>query len=301
MSTRQTLDRVTANLEESMGVRGAEHRPGVLAPVPAKKDAGRRPIRNVGRLAIDQVVPDPAQPRMEFSEDALERLALSIREKGQLSPIRVRWSDQLEKWLIISGERRWRAAKRAGLAEIECYFHESVLLPSEILEQQLIENCLREDLQPVEEARAFASLMKLNGWSGKDVAHALRVHPSRVSRALALLRLPEPIQEQVNAGAVPARAAYEISKLSDPEDQAALARQAARGSLSHDEAARVVRQRRGKARAKTRATKQTFFGENGWKVTVSAPRKGTYHEIEEALTLALEEVRHRIVSGCQLF
>jgi ParB family transcriptional regulator, chromosome partitioning protein len=300
MNTRRTLDRVTAKLEESMGVRSAEVRP-VLAPVPAKKDAGRRPLRNVGRLAIDQIVPDPGQPRVEFSEDALERLALSIREKGQLSPIRVRWSNQLERWLIISGERRWRAAKRAGLAEIECYFHEAELSPSEVLEQQLIENCLREDLQPVEEARAFASLMKLNGWTGKNVAQALRVHPSRVSRALALLRLPEPVQEQVNAGAIPARAAYEISKLPDPEAQAALAQQAAEGGLSYDEAARAVRQRRGKARAKAKTTKQTFFGENGWKVTVSAPRRGTYHEIEQALSLALEEVRHRIDSGCQLF
>jgi ParB family chromosome partitioning protein len=300
MSTRRTLDRVTANLEESMGVRSTEARP-VLAPVPSRKDAGRRPLRNVGRLALDQVVPDPGQPRVEFSEDALERLALSIREKGQLSPIRVRWSDDLDKWLIISGERRWRAAKRAGLAEIECYFHEAALSPSEILEQQLIENCLREDLQPVEEARAFASLMTLNGWTGKNVAQALRVHPSRVSRALALLRLPEPVQQQVNAGAIPARSAYEISKLPDTKAQMALARQSAEGGLSHDEAARSVRQRRGETGTRARTTKQTFFGENGWKVTVSAPRRGSYHEIEQALSLALEEVRHRIDSGCQLF
>jgi len=300
VGTRRTLDKVTANLEESMGVRTTELRP-ILAPVPVKKDVGRRPLRNVGRLVIEQIVPDPAQPRVEFSEDALERLALSIREKGQLSPIRVRWSDELEKWLIISGERRWRAAKRAGLAEIECYFHEAELSPSEILEQQLIENCLREDLQPVEEARAFASLMKLNGWTGKDVALALRVHPSRVSRALALLRLPEPVQKRVNAGEIPARAAYEISKLPDAEAQAALAREAAEGGLSHDEAARAVRQRRGKPKVASRTTKQTFFGDNGWKVIVSAPRKGTYYEIEKTLMLALEEVRHRISSGCKLF
>jgi len=75
-----------------------------------------------------------------------------------------------------------------GLTDIDCVFDEGVLNPSEILEQQLIENCLREDLQPIEEAQAFASLMTLNGWTGKNVADALRVHPSRVSRALALLR-----------------------------------------------------------------------------------------------------------------
>ena len=110
--------------------------------------------------------------------------------------------------MIISGERRWRAAQKAGLTEIECCFREAELSSSEILEEQLIENCLREDLQPIEEAQAFAALMRLNSWTGKEVAKALRVHPSRVSRALALLKLPEEIQEQVNTGEIPARSAY---------------------------------------------------------------------------------------------
>jgi ParB family chromosome partitioning protein len=291
---------MTAYLEESTGVRSAESRHG-RDRVTATKDAGRRPLENVGRLAIDKVVPDPAQPRVTFAEDALDRLAASIRDKGQLTPIRVRWSDDLGRWLIISGERRWRAARRAGLSEIECYFHEKELSPSEILEQQLIENCLREDLNPVEEAHAFASLMKLNGWSGKDVAQALRVHPSRVSRALALMRLPESVQGQVNAGAIPARAAYEISKVADAEAQQALAEKVAAGALSPQEAARAARRGRGKAKGPKRVTKLTFFGDDGWKVTVSAPRRGTYHEVEQAMVLALEEVRHRIDSGCQLF
>src|ERR1700758_3983658 len=102
-STRQTLDSLSSNLQESIGVRQSEFRP-VLAPAPGKKDVGRRPLRNVGKLAISQIVPDPAQPRVEFSDEALERLALSIRDKGQLSPIRVRWSGELEKWIIICGE-----------------------------------------------------------------------------------------------------------------------------------------------------------------------------------------------------
>ena len=113
-STRQTLDALSNNLKESMGVRQTDFRP-VLAPAPGKKDVGRRPLRNIGKVAACQVVPDPEQPRVEFDDDALNRLALSIREKGQLSPIRVRWSDELEQWVIISGERRWRATQRAGL------------------------------------------------------------------------------------------------------------------------------------------------------------------------------------------
>lgn len=299
-STRQTLDAISVNLQESMGVRQTDFRP-VLAPAAGKKDVGRRPLRNVGKLAISQVVPDPSQPRIEFAEEALERLALSIREKGQLSPIRVRWSGDVEKWIIISGERRWRATQRACVTEIDCYFDEGTLTPSDILEQQLIENCLREDLQPIEEAKAFASLIELNGWTSKQVAEALRVHPSRVSRALALLKLPEEIQEQVTAGEIPARSAYEISKLPNAETQAALASRAVAGELSHNQAANAVRQHKGKAKPSPRTTKQTFLSENGWKVIVTAPRKGTYFEIEQALVLALEEVRVRINSRCQLF
>lgn len=299
-SPRETLNANSMNMQESMGVRQAELRP-VLAPVPAKKDTGRRPLRNVGKVAISQVMPDPAQPRTEFSEEALERLAMSIRDKGQLSPIRVRWSESMEKWIIISGERRWRATQRAGLGEIDCCFDEGNPNPSEIIEEQLIENCLREDLQPIEEAQAFAALMKLNGWTGKEVSEALRVHPSRVSRALALLKLPDDVQERVNAGEISARSAYEISKLPNAETQTLLAKKAAAGELSHSQAANAVRQRQGKQKPSSRRTKQTFFADNGWKVIVTAPRKGTYFEIEEALSAALDEVRHRMNSGCQVF
>lgn len=299
-NTRQTLDGLSGNLQESMGVRQSDFRP-ILAPAPGKKDIGRRPLRNVGKVAISQVVPDPDQPRVEFDEAALDRLSLSIREKGQLTPIRVRWSDALEKWIIISGERRWRAAQRAGMTEIDCYFNDGELTNSEILEEQLIENCLREDLQPIEEAEAFASLMNLNGWTGKQVAEELRVHPSRVSRALALLKLPAEIKEQVTTGLISPRSAYEISKLPNAETQAALATKAARGELSTTQAASAVRQRHGKPKPTARTKELTFFGDNGWRVIVTGPRKGSYDEIEQALSLALEEVRGRIKSRCQLF
>lgn len=297
-SPHRILDELAGHLEESMGVRKSDLR-SALAPSPRSMDLGRRPLRSVGKILIDKVAPDPSQPRVEFAENALERLALSIRDKGQLSPIRVRWSESLGKWIIVSGERRWRAAQRAGLTEIDCTFHEAELTQSEILEQQLIENCLREFLQPIEEARGFAALIEFNGWTAKQVAEALRVHPSRVSRALALLRLPESVQAQVNRGEVPARSAYEISKIDDSQMQMSFAQKAASGEMSLEEAAQAVRQRRRKTAS--RSTKQTFFADDGWKVVVTSPKRGTYLEIEYALTVALAEVRHRIDSGCQFF
>ena len=125
-TTRKILEALGGNLEESMGQRKFDRKP-ILSPVPQNKDAGRRPIKNIGKLDIDKVIPDPEQPRVEFSEDAIERLANSIKERGQLSPIRVRWSDDLDKWVIISGERRWRATKKADLPTIDCCFNDGEL------------------------------------------------------------------------------------------------------------------------------------------------------------------------------
>jgi ParB family chromosome partitioning protein len=299
-STRGILASIESHLLESMGGRIEARQPS-LAPAPHAKDIGRRPVQCFGCVDIDRVVPDPEQPRTEFSPDALGRLAESIREHGQLAPIRVRWSEELDKWVIIAGERRWRATKLAGLPTIECHFHTDELARSEVLEQQLIENLLREDLKPVEEARAYVSLMELNGWNGKEVAEKLRVPASQVSRALALLRLPEDIRHRVDAGEISARAAYELSKLKDMPQQRQLADRLATGNLTHEEAASAVRQRRGKRRDKPRSTKLTFPTELGWKVIVSAPRKGTYDEIEQALEEALAEVRHRIRNNVQIF
>ena len=104
-----------------MGVRTQELRPS-LAPAADSKYVGRKPLRNTGKLDLNQVIADPNQPRMDFSEEALEHLAQSIQDKGQLQAIRVRWSGELDKWVIIAGERRFRATKRAGLTEIDCVF-----------------------------------------------------------------------------------------------------------------------------------------------------------------------------------
>jgi ParB family chromosome partitioning protein len=299
-TTRSALERITGNLQESLGVRRPESRPQ-LSPVPHAKDAGRSPLRNVGKVDVTLIMPDPQQPRVEFSDEALDRLAQRIRDKRQLSPIRVRWSDELTRWIILSGERRWRATVKAGLKSIDCCFHEEELSRSEILEQQLIENLLREDLQRIEEAKAFASLLGLNGWTGKQLAEALRITPSRVTRALALLKLPADIQKQVDSGDLPARSAYQISRLSDERQQRELAHQAAAKRFSHVRAANVVRQRKGKAKPKLRGTRQTFVTPEGWKVLVTVQRNANYHEVEQALTYALEDVRRRIRNNVQLY
>src|SRR5206468_5331750 len=109
----------------------------------------------------------------EFEPGALERLAESLKERGQLQPIRVRWEAGMDKWVIIAGERRWRAATLAGLATVAAVEASGPLTDDEILGDQLVENCVREDLKPIEQARAFKALMDRNDWSAIRLAKAL--------------------------------------------------------------------------------------------------------------------------------
>jgi len=227
---------------ESLGMRTTDLRPK-LSPVPDARDIGRRPLKGFGRVDIQRVMPDPQQPRTEFDEDAISSLAANIKVKGQLHPIHVRWSEDSRKWIIISGERRWRAATHAGLATVDCFFHESALTSGQVLELQLIENLLREDLRPIEQAKAFQSLMELNHWNGKQLAESLRIPASTVSRSLALLSLPSDVQRQVDTGEIAARTAYELSRLTDDEDRRELVTQSATGNLTNSQAAVAVRQK----------------------------------------------------------
>lgn len=296
-STRNALEEVSLNVDESMGRRRSERTPQ-LSPVSSEKDIGRRPLRTFGSVEVDRIIPDPAQPRTEFDTDEIERLASSIRAHGQLHPIRVRWEEAASKWIIVTGERRWRATKAAGLPAIDCYFVDGDVTEAELREQQLVENLLRSDLKPLEEAKAYQALMDLNTWNGKQVAAALRVTTSRVSRSLALLDLPVDVQQQVDAGTLPKSSAYELSKLADKKAQSELAAKAASGTLPHARTVKQVNQRRGrKVSTKEKNLHQVLFAENGLRVTVSAPRKASYHEVEEALSQAIDEIRHRIKNG----
>jgi ParB family chromosome partitioning protein len=299
-TARSILNGLNHNIEESMGVRTHDLRP-VLSPVADSKYVGRRPLRNAGKVAISQVIPDPNQPRVEFSEESLDHLAQSIQHTGQLQAIRVRWSAELEKWVIIAGERRWRATKRAGLPEIDCTFIETELTAAEVLEEQIIENTHRENFKPVEQAKAFTKLMDLNKWTGKRLAAALRLPESTISRSLAILKLPADIQAGVESGTIPFRSAYELTKLGDVATVRRLAENVASGALTHEQTARAVRQRKGKPSKASQAKKLTFLTEAGWKVIVTGKKTGTYHDVEEALREALAEVRTRIDNHVGLY
>ena len=300
MSIKTKLRSNQLSIEESMGVR-SDSAPVALPQKTKAKDVGRRPVRNYGSVSIEQIIPDPLQPRTEFDQESLQELSASFATKGQLQPIRVRWSEGHGKWTIIAGERRWRAAQLAALETIDCFFHEDKLSPSEILEEQIIENLQRRSLQPMEEARSFDSLMRMNKWKkNNQVASALGIHPSKVSRALKLLKLPADIQAKIESGDLPARTAYEISKLDDEDQQRAMLTDVSEESLTNQEARNRIRVKTGKCVPTRVGTKLTFTPTENHKIVVSSLNGTTYEAIEVALQNTLEEVQHRIENNVQL-
>src|SRR5262249_51107515 len=150
-------------------------------------------------------------------------LGASLKERGQLQPARVRWDEAFQKWVIIAGERRYRAALLAGLPTLACVEARGDQTPDEILPDQLGENCLPEELKPIEQANAYKALMDRRGWSYRELAEFLHISKGTISKALSLLTLPEPVQELVQDGALSPHTAYEVSRLGDPAEQVAVA------------------------------------------------------------------------------
>jgi ParB family chromosome partitioning protein len=142
------------------------------------------------------LIPNPGQPRRSFTPESLAELAASIRSAGVLEPILVR--PRGEQFEIIVGERRWRAAQLAGLATIPALVREAT--DAEALELGLVENLLREDLNPLEEAQAYQRLLAEFGWTQEDLAQRIGRDRSSIANVLRLLRLPAGIQEDLRAG-----------------------------------------------------------------------------------------------------
>ncbi|GIW45038.1 MAG: chromosome partitioning protein ParB [Candidatus Binatia bacterium] len=174
------------------------------------------------RIPIERVRPNPFQPRQNFSEEEIDRLAQSIREQGLLQPIVVRRVGDLFE--LVAGERRWRAARRAGLSEIAALVREEVD-DRTALELALIENLQRTDLDPIEEARAYERLRNQFGLTQEDIAQRVGKHRSTIANSLRLLRLPEDLQQEIASGRLTPGHARALLALESPEEQRRLARE----------------------------------------------------------------------------
>jgi len=175
---------------------------------------------NPSDISIDRIIPNPKQPRRTFIEADLEELAESIRAKGVIQPILVRPDpNQPEMFEIIAGERRWRAARRAGLTVMPAVVRE--FDDREVLEIAIIENVQRSDLNAVEEAEAYKSLIDRFGRTQESVAQQVGKSREHVSNTLRLLTLPEDVREHVREGRLTAGHARALMKTSDPSGFAA--------------------------------------------------------------------------------
>ncbi len=184
-------------------------------------------------LPLAALRPNPGQPRKDFTDARLRELADSIRQKGVLQPVLVEEGPD-GRYTIVAGERRYRAAKLAGLEKIPVIVGR--FAEEEKLEIALIENVQREDLTPIEEAKAYRQLMDMTGAGQEQVAAKVGKDRSAVANSLRLLKLPEDMQKAIGAGEMSAGHARAILMVVNPSDQQLLFRRIVDRGLSVREA-----------------------------------------------------------------
>lgn len=190
-------------------------------------------------IDLDQLRPNPDQPRQAVDDARLEELAQSIKAHGVIQPIVVTRRDGVAGFEIIAGERRWRAAQRAGLLRVPVVVRE--MAPSKRLEVALIENIQREDLNPLEEAAAYQRLADEFGMTQQQIAEAVGKERATVANYQRLLGLPAEVQTDVAAGRLTMGHARALAGLGDAEQQLAAARRIREGELSVRDAEALVK------------------------------------------------------------
>jgi ParB family chromosome partitioning protein len=183
---------------------------------------------------VEQIDDDPTgNPRQSFDEREIRALAVSMQSVGIQVPLILMRGEKLP-FRLLDGWRRFRAAKLLGLKVVPAMIQEKPLCEGDRLQHQLIINCQRCDLSPLEKARAIARLMEVTSWNASETAKGLGMSSAGISRSLRLLTLDQPIQQLIEAGRVAPSTAYAIAQISDAEQRLQLAREAANGELTRD-------------------------------------------------------------------
>jgi ParB/RepB/Spo0J family partition protein len=199
-------------------------------------------------IPLDRIARDPRQPRADFPEESLNQLASSLQTRGQLQPALVRADpENSDHYILICGERRYQAARRAGLSVLTCRVAAFPFDANDTLATQIVENTLRENLSPIDQAYAFRELLNRNDWTHRQLADSINISHQAVTRSLALLDLPTPIKLDIERGRIAPATAYEISKLENPNEQLALAALITRRKFTRAEIETEVRERQGKS------------------------------------------------------
>jgi ParB family chromosome partitioning protein len=206
------------------------------------------PGEKIRQVSLASIVPSPLQPRKDFARDALEELVVSIRQHGIIQPLVVR--DVAGRHELIAGERRWRAAQEAGLTEAPIITR--VASDLEVLELSLIENLQRADLNPIEEAQAYARLAGEFGMRQEDIAQKVGRSRAAVANSMRLLDLHEQVQTWVTQGLISVGHAKVLLALKEPEEQRAVAETILRRSATVRATERLVARQLGKTHPRRR-------------------------------------------------
>ena len=230
-----------ASMGATSGGAAAATAPAPIATVPAQGAAG--PLQ----LDIDLIEPSPYQPRTRFREEALDELARSIQSSGIIQPIVVRPIGN--RFQLIAGERRWRAAQKAGLTKVSAIIRE---VPDELaLEMTLVENIQREDLNAMEAARAFERLMDEFQLTQESVAERTGKDRTTVANAIRLLKLEPTIQDWIEEGRLSAGHGRALLGVAEPSLRMRYAKRASRGGLTVRQIERLGSRRARSARMAT--------------------------------------------------
>ena len=211
-----------------------EEQPARPESVGAPDEAGRS-TNNLKLLAVSSIEPLPGQPRKRFDEDALDQLAASIKSRGVIQPIIVRQTGD-DRYQLIAGERRWRAAQKAQLHTIPAIIRN--FEPREVMAIALIENLQREDLNPLEEAQAYARLAEEEGLTQAEISGLVDKSRSHIANLMRLLSLPQSVQEMVATDRLTMGHARALIGKPNSEE---LAREAAEKGLSVRDIERRIR------------------------------------------------------------
>jgi ParB family transcriptional regulator, chromosome partitioning protein len=188
-------------------------------------------------VSVERITPSPFQPRRAFDEAKIAELAASIRNQGIIQPLVVRSKD--DGFELIAGERRWRAAMKAGLAHVPVVIREAS--DHEALQLARVENLQREDLNPIEEANGYRRLQEEFHWSQEEMAEKVAKSRPAIANALRLLSLPVEVQQEVSAGNVPAGQARALLGLQNEALMISACREVIAKGLSTRETEKMVR------------------------------------------------------------
>jgi len=247
---------------------------------------------------VASLEPNPYQPRSAMDPTRLSELSASIRESGIVQPILVRRHG--ERYQIIAGERRWRAAQQAGLATVPIVVRE--VADDRLLELALVENIQRQELSPLEEAQAFHRLQEELRLTQEEVARKVGRDRTTVTNTLRLLRLPREVRDLLNTGGLDAGHGRALLALEKAEEQTALAREAARKGLSVREVERrvaLMRAPRSKTPpsrdANTRAAEERLRAALGTRVQIARRGRGGQLRIAFATEAELNRLYELLV------